>query len=154
SLLLIPGSLLLTLATPSRQWLYHNVFIINHTFWVMCLKGESPAIKFFLPGIGRTVLIFRLDVFHYGFTVDLHGDFSVFDDDMFGVPLIVLGVHFLDICKPVYTSGFSPVAMGLVHLDFIAFARPAAFLKFGMDENPGICPGFCFYLGFKFKVFK
>lgn len=102
----------------------------------MGLKGKGSPVKFFLPCIFRSVFIFRLHIFHYRFTVDLNGDFPILHDDMLRVPFVIFDIHLFDICKGINAPGFSPVAMALVDLDFIAFIRPSFFLEFGMDENP------------------
>src|SRR5690606_18804609 len=78
----------------------------------------------------------------------------VADDDMFGIPFVVLNMHLLYVIDPIEASRSAPIGVGIVHLNLIAFGRPAFILVGGVKINPGVRSRRSHYTDLEFEIFE
>lgn len=95
-----------------------------------------------------------LSIIYHGAVVDLYDHALAFHADVFGVPFIVLHVHFANILHGIEAAGAAPVALGVVHLHFIAFGRPVGGLELRMKEDAGVGAGRGHHAGLELEVFE
>ena len=124
-------------AADSVETLYTDILEMNDAFRVVSLKSESTAVDFAGEILTR-FLVGGFVVIDNDLVIDLHDDFLAFDDDRFGIPLIVVDILLFHIDNVVQAAGSFPVAMTIVDLGFEAILRPAFGLKLGMEVDSAI----------------
>jgi len=111
------------------QGLDLDVSVINDALWVMTLQSKGPDAEL-SPGESRVFVGGRLGPVNGCVVVDLDRNPATLHDDVLGEPPAVNGrrLPYIIVLDCVKAACFSPVAVRVVDLDFVALIRPAFLL--------------------------
>lgn len=119
----------------------------------MSLQGKGSLIKNAGKVITR-LLTFWFSVIYQGFSVDLQSDLLSLNDNLLGVPFVILGSGFSNVLHLVDAAGLDGVGSGQVDLAFKAVLGPTRFLKLGMEINARVAVGHCLHVSLEVKVLE
>jgi len=121
----------------SRQRANAEVFEIDDALGVVALEGESAMGESAAGPIGE-IDVFGFGIINDGVAIDFDDDMFTLNQDVLGIPLVVLGgcqAHFRGIIQ---AAGFLGVGMADVDLAFVAFFRPVGLLVLGVEVDTGV----------------
>ena len=101
------------------------------------------------------LLVHLVQCIRLSFAVYFEGNLFALDNDLLGVPFVILGRRLQDILHRVQTtrSAWIPF-VGIVHLAFEALFGPAFLLKRGMEIDPSVAVGHRLYVSFEVEILE